>query len=134
MIAGSLYAVVHGNDTRCPKCGKIFYRTEDWVYKERHGSGHTKFFCSWKCFRAAQSEREGTLTVRQRRSTPMKERVLSHPMYLTQDERARIIRMYNDGMGAKAISHIIGRSLHAVQCAIRREYGEYHTPGKKGTA
>ena len=34
------------NERKCPKCGKIFYVTPEWVYKDVGG-----IYCSWKCYR-----------------------------------------------------------------------------------
>lgn len=43
---------------KCAECGKTFERISyDWVYKRRNAEGHVRWFCSWKCLRAADAKK-----------------------------------------------------------------------------
>lgn len=44
-------------ETRCSCCGKIFYRTAEWVYKKRSGKGKL-YYCSWGCQRKSERQKE----------------------------------------------------------------------------
>jgi hypothetical protein len=45
--------------TKCPVCGKYFCRTKEWAYRKEYYDPHRRvYFCSWKCLRKAEAEKE----------------------------------------------------------------------------
>lgn len=48
--------VTRGSKSTCGICGKKFYATKDWVYKQYADSGRR--FCSYSCMRKYQATRQ----------------------------------------------------------------------------
>ena len=51
-----------GHEKHCHQCGKAFLgSSEEWAYKRyKHEHGHPLYFCSWKCLRQWEAEKEVT--------------------------------------------------------------------------
>lgn len=53
---------LRGSQHKCPRCGKTFWASQEWVYCRGYEK-HRRYFCSWKCLR--EEERENpTMTER----------------------------------------------------------------------
>lgn len=128
MRIDSMYAVTHGTDAVCPQCGKVYYKTEEWAYKCSLGKSCFRIFCSWSCMRAARAAYE------RKAEEARMERVEKRkglPRYVTSKEKTEICRMYASGWSALEISDETGRSMYAVQSAIKEKYGCYIAPPRR---
>lgn len=127
----SIYSVTHSRDSVCPRCGKVYPRTEEWAYKVSFEHGYLTFYCSWSCMRAAKAEREAVIAAKQ---MERKEKRKNLPRYVSQAEKEGFCQMYADGWSALEISDETGRSMYAVQSAIKERYGCYVPPARRNKA
>lgn len=91
------------NETVCKACGKHFFPTGEWVYRNRG-----EYVCSWKCLRQMEKKRGRDSTWRAR---------------ITDAQRAEAIGRLQNGDKCKEISQDLNVSLAAIQ-RLKKELKE----------
>lgn len=121
------YAVWHTKPAVCTHCGHMFDKTPDWSLVD----SRQRCYCSWSCLRNAEKAKaQAELEAMAIRAEKRKQ----NPRFLSDEERDRIFRMYEQGYSVTEIAKETARSNFSITNAIKARYGVYIAPERKKAA
>lgn len=80
---------IDNDDRACKVCGKIFtvLHPDRWAYKQSTGNGQYNWFCSWKCLRIDEKQRE-----EKRKRKPLKKREAIGLATMKHRDQSEVVR------------------------------------------
>lgn len=94
--------------TVCAQCGKVFYRSHEWIYRKHKGS-NADMYCGYNCMVRAQKGIRPSGEVID---------IEHRPRILTEAEKTRICDLRKQGLSLKQISDVVYRSRNGVLKAL----------------